>query len=150
MKLLGLVGLAFAAGCGAKQSGGAMIADSAAAPPSVRYDQHILAGGTAPPGASESNPFAGDEKSAAEGKLLFSSMNCDGCHGGGEGWAAPSLSDGRWRYGRSDAALFQSIYYGRPKGMPAFGGLLSTPIIWKLVTYVRSLPVPRAVPTQAW
>lgn len=150
MKLLPLVGLMLAAGCRAKQPDDATIADSAAAPLSVPYDQHILAGGTAPRGVSESNPFAGDEKSAAEGKRLFSSMNCDGCHGGGEGWAAPSLSDGRWRYGRSDAALFQSIYYGRPKGMPAFGGLLSTPIIWKLVTYVRSLPVPRAVPTQAW
>ena len=144
------MGLALAAGCGANRSDGATIADSAGAPPSVRYDQHVLAGGTAPAGASASNPFAGDAKSAAEGKLLFSSMNCDGCHGGGEGWAAPSLSDGRWRYGGSDAALFQSIFSGRPKGMPAFGGLLSTPIIWKLVTYVRSLPVPKAVPTQAW
>ena len=150
MRLLPLVGLVLAAGCGAKQSEGATLADSMAVPPSVRYDQHVLAGGTAPRGASESNPFTGDEKSAAEGKLLFSSMNCDGCHGGGEGWAAPSLSDGRWRYGGSDAALFQSIYFGRPKGMPAYGGLLSTPIIWKLVTYVRSLPPPKAVPTQAW
>jgi cytochrome c oxidase cbb3-type subunit 3 len=150
VRLGSFLGLALAAGCGTKQPDGATTADSAAPPLSVRYDQHILAGGAAPHGASESNPFAGDEKSAAEGKLLFSSMNCDGCHGGGEGWAAPSLSDGRWRYGGSDAALFQSIYYGRPKGMPAFGGLLSTPIIWKLVTYVRSLPPPKAVPTQAW
>jgi cytochrome c oxidase cbb3-type subunit 3 len=150
VKLVALAGLALAAGCGAKQPDGATIADSAAAPLSVRYDQHVQAGGTAPRGASESNPLAGDETSAAEGKRLFSSMNCDGCHGGGEGWVAPSLSDGRWRYGGSDAALFQSIYYGRPKGMPAYGGLLSAPIIWKLVTHLRSLPLPKAVPTQAW
>jgi len=144
------VSLALAAGCGAAQSGESAAADSAAIPPSVRYDQHVSAGGKAPPGASEKNPFEGDTKSITEGKLLFSSMNCDGCHGGGEGWAAPSLSDGRWRYGGSDAALFQSISYGRPKGMPAFGGMLSAPIIWKLVTYLRSLPSPKAVPTQAW
>ena len=150
MRLGSFAGLVRAAGGRAASPGSAVVADSNAIPPSVRYDQHVLAGGTAPRGASESNPFAGDEKSAAEGKLLFSSMNCDGCHGGGEGWAAPSLSDGRWRYGGDDAALFQSIYYGRPKGMPAFGGLLSTPIIWKLVTYLRSLPPPKAVPTQAW
>jgi cytochrome c oxidase cbb3-type subunit 3 len=125
-------------------------AGSATVPPSVRYDQHIDAGGKAPPGDSTRNPFAGQAKSAAEGKQLFSSMNCDGCHGGGEGWVAPSLSDGRWRYGGSDAAIYQSIFYGRPKGMPAFGGLLAPEIIWKLVTYVQSLPVPKAVPTQAW
>ena len=149
MKLLP-VGLLLAAGCGAGQPDAAPIADSTSAPAAAGFDQHVLAGGTAPQGAGESNPFAGDDKSAAEGKRLFSSMNCDGCHGGGEGWVAPSLSDGRWRYGGGDAALFQSIYYGRPKGMPAFGGLLSAPIIWKLVTYLRSLPPPKAVPTQAW
>ncbi len=90
-------------------------------------------------------------ESAAEGQKLFTSMNCDGCHGGGAtGFIAPSLSDGRWRYGASDGALYQSIYYGRPQGMPAFGGVLQEPIVWKLVTYLKSLPVPAAVPTQAW
>jgi mono/diheme cytochrome c family protein len=34
--------------------------------------------------------------------------------------------------------------------MPAFGGMLAPPIIWKLVTYIRSLPLPKSVPTQAW
>jgi len=97
------------------------------------------------------NPHEGDQKSAAEGEKLFGSMNCDGCHGGGAtGFAAPSLSDGRWRYGGSDGAVFESIRDGRPKGMPAFGELLSPEIIWKLVTYLRSLPVPKTVPTQSW
>jgi cytochrome c oxidase cbb3-type subunit 3 len=150
VRLGSFLGLAVAAGCQAGPPGSAVVADSNAIPLSVRYEQHVMAGGKAPTGANDRNPFSGDPKSAEEGKLLFSSMNCDGCHGGGEGWVAPSLSDGRWRYGGSDAALFQSIYYGRPKGMPAFGGLLSAPIIWKLVTYVRSLPPPKSVPTQAW
>ena len=97
------------------------------------------------------NPHAGDQKSASEGAKLFGSMNCDGCHGAGAtGFAAPSLSDGRWRYGGSDGAIFQSIRDGRPKGMPAFGELLSPDIIWKLVTYLQSLPVPKTVPTQSW
>ena len=142
--------LLVAAACGGGKTGSAVAGDSSAIPPSVRYDQHILAGGKAPPGTSARNPYEGNGKSAAEGKLLFSSMNCDGCHGFGDGWVAPSLSDGRWRYGGSDAAIVQSIYYGRPKGMPAFGGLLSPEIIWKLVTYIRSMPLPKAVPTQAW
>ncbi|PYP40081.1 MAG: hypothetical protein DMD43_09235 [Gemmatimonadetes bacterium] len=93
----------------------------------------------------------GGGRSAAEGEKLFSAMNCDGCHGGGAvGWVGPSLIDGRWRYGEADAAVFQSIYYGRPQGMPAFGGMLSSDLIWKLVSYLRSLPPPKAVPTQAW
>jgi cytochrome c oxidase cbb3-type subunit 3 len=107
-------------------------------------------GAIAPPGDSARNPFAGQSKSAEEGKQLWSSMNCDGCHGGGEGWVGPSLSDGRWRYGGSDTAIFQSIFSGRPRGMPAFGRMLAPPIIWKLVTYIRSLPLPKSVPTQAW
>jgi cytochrome c oxidase cbb3-type subunit 3 len=69
-------------------------------------------------------------------------MNCNGCDGdGATGFAAPSLADGRWRYGDSEQAIFQSIYYGRPKGMPAFGGLVGTDGIWILVTYLKSLPV---------
>jgi len=122
-----------------------------AIPPSVRYDQHVFAGGSAPPGDTAHNPVAGKADAIKAGEALFSSMNCDGCHGGGAtGWVAPALNDGRWRYGGSDAAVFQSIYYGRPKGMPAFGGLLQPAIIWKLVSYVQSLPLGKAVPTQRW
>jgi cytochrome c oxidase cbb3-type subunit 3 len=78
-------------------------------------------------------------------------MNCDGCHGGGAvGWVGPSLADGRWRYGGADDEIYQSIYYGRPKGMPAFGGVLPPDAIWMLVTYLQSLPVPAGVPTQSW
>jgi cytochrome c oxidase cbb3-type subunit 3 len=86
-----------------------------------------------------------------EGGRLFNSMNCDGCHGGGAvGWVGPSLADGRWRYGGSDAAIFESIFHGRPNGMPAFGGLLSSDLTWKLVTYLKSLPAPRDLPTESW
>jgi cytochrome c oxidase cbb3-type subunit 3 len=126
-------------------------ATQASASPSVRYDQHISAGGTAPPAGTLTNPYLADKKSATEGEKLFSSMNCDGCHGGGgTGWVGPSLSDGRWRYGGSDGAIYQSIYYGRPRGMPAFGGILSPALTWKLVTYLQSLPLPKVVPTQSW
>ena len=120
-------------------------------PPAIRYPQHIAVEGALPLGAEPVNPFGGDAKSVAEGGKLFTSMNCDGCHGAGAtGFIAPSLSDGRWRYGASDGALYQSIFYGRPQGMPAFGGVLQEPVVWKLVAYLRSLPVPAAVPTQAW
>lgn len=120
-------------------------------PQPIRYPQHIAVEGIQPAGVELTNPFAGNAKSAAEGGKLFTSMNCDACHGpGATGSIGPSLSDGRWRYGASDGALYASIYSGRPQGMPAFGGVLQEPIIWKLVTYLKSLPVPAAVPTQAW
>jgi len=78
-------------------------------------------------------------------------MNCDGCHGGGgSGWVGPSLADGRWRYGGSDAEIFASIYYGRPKGMPAFGGKLGTDGVWTLVTYLKSLTPTADVATESW
>src|SRR5256885_16941325 len=77
-------------------------------------------------------------------------MNCDGCHGGGgAGWVGPSLADGRWRFGGADGAVFQSIYYGRPHGMPAYGGLLLAPEAgWELVPHIQSLQPPAGPPTE--
>ena len=78
-------------------------------------------------------------------------MNCDGCHGAsGSGAVGPNLTDGRWRYGGSDSAVFTSIYYGRPKGMPAFGGKLGTDGVWTLVTYLRALPPSPDNATESW
>jgi len=124
---------------------------AATAPPAVRYEAHVQAGGVPPPGGTLTNPHMGDAAVAKQGALLFTSMNCDGCHGGdASGSIAPSLADGRWRYGGADAEVFNSIFYGRPKGMPAFGGLLGTEGVWMLVTYLRSLPAPTDVPTESW
>ena len=120
----------------------------------ARLEARVLAGGVAPPAAglqADKNPFRGDRQSAAEGERTFGVMNCDGCHGSGAvGWVGPSLRDGRWRYGGSDAEIFQSICYGQPHGMPAYGGLLPPDAIWKLVTYLQSLEPPANVPTQSW
>ena len=109
----------------------------------------MSAGGSLPPATDMKNPFASDSTSAADGSKIFSTMNCDGCHGGGAlGWVGPSLVDGRWRYGGTDGALYQSIFYGRPRGMPAYGGVMSPGAIWKVVSYIRAQPVPSVVPTQ--
>jgi len=122
-----------------------------ASPPTIQYPSHISAGHSAPPAGALTNPYKGDAGMAAAGVGLFSSMNCDGCHGGGAtGFAAPSLADGRWRYGGSDEEIYQSIFYGRPKGMPAFGGALGPDGIWVLVTYLKSLPVSADIATQSW
>jgi cytochrome c oxidase cbb3-type subunit 3 len=149
--------LCLAAGC-SQHAGGpvtsqpAPTAPSAAAPPpAIRYEAHVAAGGVPPPGAELKNPHAGDAAVAHNGALLFTAMNCDGCHGGdASGQVGPNLADGRWRYGGSDGEVFSSIYYGRPKGMPAFGGAIGADAVWTLVTYLRSLPAPPDVPTESW
>ena len=120
-------------------------------PLSVRYQDQVNAGGVAPVGGTYQNPYAGDKKVAEQGGQVFTAMNCDGCHGvGATGWVGPSLVDGRWRYGGSDGEIFQSIYYGRPRGMPAFGGTLSPESIWGIVSYLRSQPPPADVPLESW
>lgn len=126
-------------------------APQAAAPPAIAYEAHLAAGGIAPPGGTLRNPHTGDAAVAKNGALLFTAMNCDGCHGtDGAGFVGPNLGAGRWRYGGADAEVFSSIYYGRPKGMPAFGGALGPEGVWTLVTYLRSLPVPDDLPTESW
>ena len=120
-------------------------------PPSIRPSARIFAGGIAPPAGALGNPLPENARTAADGAKLFTSMNCDGCHGGGAvGFVGPSLTARRWRYGGADADIFTSIYYGRPHGMPAFGGAMPPEMIWRIVTYIKSLPPPSDLPTESW
>jgi mono/diheme cytochrome c family protein len=137
--------------CAPKGSAPTGAAASASTPPAVQYEAHVAAGDVAPPGAQLHNPHEGDAAFAKSGALLFTAMNCDGCHGAdAAGWVGPSLADGRWRYGGAPDEIFMSIYYGRPKGMPAFGGALGPEGVWTLVTYLKSLPVPAGEATESW
>jgi cytochrome c oxidase cbb3-type subunit 3 len=61
---------------------------------------------------------------------------------------APAFVDGRWHFGGSAADVYESIYEGRPDGMPAWGGLLDRASIWRLVTYVKSLEKGKDVATE--
>ena len=86
------------------------------------------------------NPHEGDKKAIALGGQLFVAYNCIDCHGAdGAGAMGPSFQDGRWHFGGSAGAVFESIYQGRPDGMPAWGGRISDDQIWMLTAYVRSL-----------
>jgi cytochrome c oxidase cbb3-type subunit III len=87
------------------------------------------------------NPYGNDPNAAKRGEALFLAMNCSGCHGADAktGIFAPNLTNNYWRYGSSDADVFNSIYYGRARGMPAWGAVLSKDQIWELVAYIRSL-----------
>jgi mono/diheme cytochrome c family protein len=122
------------------------------APPAIVYGQHIPVGGSLPPGDTLQNPNKNDPKAAENGGKLFAAFNCDGCHAGGAvGFVGPSLADGRWRYGGTDGEIYTSIFYGRPRGMPAWGGTLPSDAIWQLVSYLQSLqPAKDTLSTTTW
>jgi cytochrome c oxidase cbb3-type subunit 3 len=95
------------------------------------------------------NPYEGNGTRRDEGSRLFIAYNCMDCHGAeGSGAMGPSLQDNRWHFGGSNGEVFQSIYEGRPEGMPAWGGRISDADIWRLVTYVRSLSNGHQVATE--
>ena len=86
------------------------------------------------------NPYEGNKDAVKTGGQLYVSYNCVDCHGvDGSGSMAPTFQDGRWHFGGSPAEIFESIYQGRPDGMPAWGGRISNDQIWMLTAYVRSL-----------
>lgn len=86
------------------------------------------------------NPLHGSQDAVEAGKQLFIRMNCAGCHGyGAKGNMGPNLIDKYWRYGGTPVQVFNSIYDGRPQGMPAWGAKLSSNEIWMLVAYIQSL-----------
>ena len=86
------------------------------------------------------DPYEGDKRAISVGGQLFVGYNCLDCHGAeGSGAMGPSFQDGRWHFGGSPGEVFESIYQGRPDGMPAWGGRISNDQIWMLTAYVRSL-----------
>jgi cytochrome c oxidase cbb3-type subunit 3 len=85
------------------------------------------------------SPYAGNAWAVSEGKRLYQSMNCSGCHSQGGGGMGPALMDDHWIYGGDPRSLYVTIVEGRPNGMPAFGGKIADQQIWQLVAYVQSL-----------
>lgn len=89
--------------------------------------------------AGTANPLDGKADAAAQGKLLFGTMNCAGCHGyqltGGMG---PDLTDTAWLYGGKAGEIFHTIADGTPRGMPAWKDKLTAEQIWQIVAYIES------------
>lgn len=91
------------------------------------------------PVAATKGPYAENAYALNEGKRLFSSYNCEGCHFLGGGGMGPALMDDKWVYGSDPANIFETIVEGRPNGMPSFGAKIPRYQIWQLVAYVRSM-----------
>jgi cytochrome c oxidase cbb3-type subunit 3 len=95
-------------------------------------------GESAPPPPVK-NEYENNALALAQGKQLFSQMNCVGCHAHGGGGMGPALMDNKWIYGSQPEQIFSTIVEGRPNGMPSFRGKLPDYQIWQLAAYVRSL-----------
>jgi len=92
--------------------------------------------------SSEELIFLADESSLAEGKQIFTDMNCMACHGlNGEGNAiGPNLTDDFWIHGCDFQSVFNMVKNGNPvKGMTAFKGQISDTKIQMVSSYVMSL-----------
>lgn len=115
----------------------------------VVHPEHLRPGLMAPNGVVLTNPYAGDANAVATGEKLFVAYNCADCHGAaGSGAMGPSLADGRWHFGGEPGEIFESIYQGRPEGMPAWGSLISPDQVWLLAAYVKTLETGRNPTTE--
>jgi cytochrome c oxidase cbb3-type subunit 3 len=95
-------------------------------------------GGGIPP-APVHTPYENNAVAVSEGKRLFTSYNCVGCHAHGGGSIGPALMDDQWAYGHEADQIFHTILEGRPNGMPPFRGKITDDQIWQLTAYVRSM-----------
>lgn len=88
-----------------------------------------------------SSPHRYDDQAYAisQGRRLFITMNCVGCHAQGGGGMGPALMDDRWIYGSDPEQIRYTIRKGRPNGMPSFENRLTDQQVWQLVAYVRTL-----------
>ncbi len=85
------------------------------------------------------NDYEHNAWAMAEGKLLFTQFNCNGCHANGGGGMGPALMDNRWIYGSNPEQIYATIMEGRPNGMPSFRGKINDNQAWQIAAYVRSM-----------
>lgn len=103
----------------------------------------IPGGGAGPSGPDpRAGPYYGNAQAVMDGMQLYKQFNCAGCHFNGGGGIGPALMDDSWIYGGRLDQIYNSIYQGRPNGMPAWGGKLQDDQIWRIATYVRSMSLP--------
>ena len=95
--------------------------------------------GTRTPEVDVATTYEHNAYAISEGQRLFDQWNCSGCHAHGGGGMGPPLMDDEWIYGSEPENIVATILEGRPNGMPSFRGRVSTPQVWQLAAYVRSM-----------
>jgi cytochrome c oxidase cbb3-type subunit 3 len=103
----------------------------------------VPAGGAFPTGPDpRAMPYYNNAEAVGRGARLYKQFNCAGCHFNGGGGIGPPLMDDSWIYGGRIDQIYNTIYQGRPNGMPAWGGKIPDGQIWEIATYVRSMSLP--------
>jgi cytochrome c oxidase cbb3-type subunit 3 len=103
-------------------------------------EQAEAAAAVARAGLPTANPYHGDAAAIADGQQVFTQI-CAACHKpDGSGLVGPSLVDPYWKYGHSDAELYQTVMAGRPAGMPGWGAQLGSEKVWRVLAYLETLP----------
>jgi cytochrome c oxidase cbb3-type subunit III len=96
-------------------------------------------------GQRYSAPAANDGKALYYGKAV-----CDDCHGyqgsGNADYGAPALNINVWNGGADEQSLYDAIYFGEHRIMPAWIGSLSLEQIRALAVYVYVVSHPHAAP----
>src|SRR3954465_8571506 len=112
---------------------------SSISPPSTIRMSTLFPGTSPPPSAAGANPYEANAYMINEGKRLYDSYNCSGCHFHGGGGIGPPLMDDMWIYGSEPNNVYSTIVEGRPNGMPSFRGKIPEYQVWEIVGYVRSM-----------
>jgi cytochrome c oxidase cbb3-type subunit 3 len=90
-------------------------------------------------------PYYDSAAAVTDGMRIYNQMNCVGCHFNGGGGIGPALMDDQWVYGGRLDQIYNTVYFGRPNGMPAWGGKLTDDQIWQVAAYVRSMSLPETL-----
>lgn len=111
-------------------------------PPSTAPNTELYPGGKPNPGGAFDPSLPGYAETAqalSNGRKLYYSFNCVGCHQNGGGGIGPALMDERWIYGSTPSDIATSVIAGRPDGMPSYRGKIVPQQLQEIVAYVRSL-----------
>jgi cytochrome c oxidase cbb3-type subunit 3 len=121
-------------------------------PLDVPVGGNFPAGESKPPLEAIAKQYQHNVQAVSDGSRLFDWYNCSGCHFHGAGGIGPPFyNDGQWLYGGRLDQIYDSIYQGRPNGMPMWGNLIPSSAIWELAAYVKSLSTKSAsepIPTK--
>ena len=75
----------------------------------------------------------------ASGKKIFAER-CVACHGAdAKGGIGPDLTRAEYKFGKTEAAMLESVSNGRPAGMPGFGKELGHEQLEGVIQYLLSL-----------
>jgi cytochrome c oxidase cbb3-type subunit 3 len=107
----------------------------------------LIPAGGMPPSQPDprAEPYYDNADAVVTGMRLYQQMNCGGCHFNGGGGIGPALMDETWIYGGRLDQIYNTIYQGRPNGMPAWRGKLGDVQIWQIAAYVRSMSLPATI-----